>query len=149
VLFLAANFLLTAVVYLLLSAPFLALIQVIVYAGAIMVLFLFVVMLMGPAEPAARATSAPQRLLAVAAAVALAAALTGAVLRGAVTSPALTRDIAAPAPDPAFGGPAMVGMELFTHYAVAVETVSLLLLVAMIGAVVLARGVGGRLGGGG
>ena len=50
VLFMAGNFLVTAVLYLLLHAPFLALIQVIVYAGAIMVLFLFVVMIMGPSD---------------------------------------------------------------------------------------------------
>lgn len=47
VLFMVGNFVLTAVLYLLLNAPFIAAVQVIVYAGAIMVLFLFVVMLLG------------------------------------------------------------------------------------------------------
>lgn len=50
-LFLIINFLAVAVVYLVMGAPFIALAQITVYAGAIMVLFLFVIMLLGAEKP--------------------------------------------------------------------------------------------------
>lgn len=50
-LFLIANFICVAVIYLMLDAPFLAMVQIAVYAGAIMVLFLFVIMLLGAENP--------------------------------------------------------------------------------------------------
>ena len=50
-LFLIANFVCVAIIYLMLNAPFLAMVQIAVYAGAIMVLFLFVIMLLGAENP--------------------------------------------------------------------------------------------------
>ena len=123
--------------YVLLDAPFVAVIQIIVYAGAIMVLFLFVVMLLNaPHEdteydervhPLLR--PGPMRLgaaLAVALVVELWWALgtgaeSGSFAGGSVTSVAA------------------IGRSLFTDYAFAFEVTSILILVAMVGAVVLAR----------
>ena len=64
-LFLVLNFITVAVFYLLLNAPFLAMAQVTVYAGAIMVLFLFVIMLLGTKKLKTRADNLWQRRLAI------------------------------------------------------------------------------------
>src|SRR3972149_9345438 len=72
-LFLILNFATVAVFYLLLSAPFIALAQVTVYAGAIMVLFLFVIMLLGGDQLASSKAIPWQRPLAVTLAILLAA----------------------------------------------------------------------------
>ena len=150
VLLLIASFGALSGLYVLLDAPFVAAIQIIVYAGAIMVLFLFVVMLLNaPHEdteydervhPLLR--PGPMRvgaLLALALAAELGWALsrsgdTGAFPGGAVTSVAV------------------IGRSLFTDYAFPFEVTSILILVAMVGAVILARrddpnerrGTGGR-----
>lgn len=132
-LYLIVNFGAVAVMYLLLQAPFIALAQVTVYAGAIMVLFLFVIMLLG-AERLRRPSGLrwQQRL-----AVALGAALlieAGYLLLarglGGAEWPALGAD---------YGGPQQVGEELFSRYLLPFEVTSVLLLVGMIGAIVLAR----------
>ncbi len=138
VLLLIASFGALSGLYVLLDAPFVAVIQIIVYAGAIMVLFLFVVMLLNaPQEdtehdvtvhPLLRA--GPLRIgagLAALLAVELVWALTvagaesGAFAGGAVS------------------GVAEIGRLLFTDYAFPFEVTSVLILVAMVGAVVLAR----------
>jgi NADH-quinone oxidoreductase subunit J len=138
VLLLIASFGALSALYVLLDAPFAAVIQIIVYAGAIMVLFLFVVMLLNaPHEdteydekvhPLLR--PGPMRfgaVLAVALIVELAWALTkgggevGQFAGGAVSSVGA------------------IGRTLFTDYSFAFEVTSLLILVAMVGAVVLAR----------
>ncbi len=124
--------------YVLLEAPFAAVIQIIVYAGAIMVLFLFVVMLLNaPHEdtvydervhPLLR--PGPMRFGA-ALAVALAVELIWALNKGGGESGQF-----------AVGAVALVGVIgrlLFTEYSFAFEVTSILILVAMIGAVVLAR----------
>ena len=123
--------------YVLLDAPFVAVIQIIVYAGAIMVLFLFVVMLLNaPHEeteydarvrPLKRA--GPMRFGA-----ALAVAL-GVELWWALTKGSETGDFGAAA----VSSVAVVGRILFTEYGFAFEVTSVLILVAMLGAVVLAR----------
>src|SRR5690349_1837374 len=64
-LFLVLNFVTVAVFYLLLGAPFIAMSQITVYAGAIMVLFLFVIMLLGTEELAPSKTLPAQKWLAV------------------------------------------------------------------------------------
>lgn len=138
VLLLIASFGALSGLYVLLEAPFAAVIQIIVYAGAIMVLFLFVVMLLNaPHEetdfdervhPLLR--PGPMRFgaaLAMVLAVELVWALTR---RGGETG--------------AFAGAAVssvnaIGRSLFTDYAFAFEVTSILILVAMVGAVVLAR----------
>ena len=133
-LFLVLNFATVAVFFLLLNAPFIAVAQVSVYAGAIMVLFLFVIMLLG-AERAGQAQSIPwQRPLAVSLAIILLMEA-GFILvgqRGVV--PLVTSELPA-----GFGSPAQVGTELFTNYLLPFEVTSVLLLVAMIGAIVLTK----------
>src|SRR5690606_34930817 len=117
-----------------LNAPFLAAVQVVVYAGAIMVLFLFVVMLMGP-RPAPLWEQIPgQRPLALIFGLLLLVALLQAVnvaqLSG--SSGDVTPDMAAQ-----MGNPQLLAQVLFQKYALPFEITSALLLIAMIGAVTL------------
>jgi len=140
VLFMVVNFGLTAVLYLMLQAPFLAAVQVIVYAGAIMVLFLFVVMLLGKHEAALDEPLAGQRLWGVAFAGILGALLVFVVGEGVPAAP--PRGVAAdalPALPGGFGSPAAVGDALFGRFVLPFEAVGILLLVAVVGAVVIAR----------
>ena len=137
VLLLIASFGALSGLYILLDAPFVAVIQIIVYAGAIMVLFLFVVMLLNaPHED----TDYDERVhpllrpgpmkLGAALALGLAAELGWALSRGGDTgafSDAKVDSVAA------------IGRSLFTDYAFPFEVTSILILVAMVGAVVLAR----------
>ncbi len=122
-------------VFALLHAPFLAVIEVIVYAGAVVVLFLFVIMLLNLRE---MSENDPPGLHLGPALVALAAfwLLVTAVVRSPTASAT-----APPAPPVAadWGGTAQMGKLLFERYAFAFELVSVLLLAAMIGTVVLAR----------
>jgi NADH-quinone oxidoreductase subunit J len=131
-LFLVLNFLTVAVFFLLLRAAFIALMQVTVYAGAIMVLFLFVIMLLG-AERVETTPSLPwQAPVAVALAVVLFGLMALALLQGG------TAGAAAPLGE-AFGSPEAVGQILFSRYILPFEITSVLLLVAMVGAIVLTR----------
>lgn len=133
-LFLVINFVAVAVIFLLLGAAFIAMVQVTVYAGAIMVLFLFVIMLLGPQreEPTTQATWQPP--VAITLGLALVAEFAVILFRG---SSSLT---AAPAGAPAdFGSPRAVGQLLFDRFLVPFEVTSILLLVAMVGAIVLTR----------
>jgi NADH-quinone oxidoreductase subunit J len=132
-LFLIMNFATVAVFYLLLNAPFIALTQVTVYAGAIMVLFLFVIMLLG-AEQTGRT---PSVWYVQPVALALGAVLLGETLYIMITQNGLIP--AAVAPSPSFGTPESVGTLLFSQYLLPFEVTSILLLVAMIGAIVLSR----------
>jgi NADH-quinone oxidoreductase subunit J len=143
-LFLVANFAIVAVFFLLLAAPFIAMVQVTVYAGAIMVLFLFVIMLLGAELLRSRGSALPwQPVL---------AGLLGVVFVGLAAFVVISRGVGAP-PAPfasevvanEFGGPQAVGLELYRNYLLPFELTSFLLLVAMIGAVVLTRDRRGRL----
>ena len=137
VLLLIASFGALSGLYVLLDAPFVAVIQIIVYAGAIMVLFLFVVMLLNaPYEdteydervhPLLR--PGPMRFGA-ALAIALVVELLWALTRRAETGAF---------PDVAVSSVAVIGQKLFTDYAFPFEVTSVLILVAMVGAVILAR----------
>jgi NADH-quinone oxidoreductase subunit J len=135
-LFLVLNFITVAVFYLLLGAPFIAMAQVTVYAGAIMVLFLFVIMLLG-AESLPKAEGLPwQRPLAIILAVLLA----GEAAFLLITRARPTGDITAP--DAAVNSVTNLrelGMVLFNQYLLPFEVTSVLLLVAMVGAIVLVR----------
>ena len=82
VLFMVGNFVLTAVLYLLLNAPFIAAVQLIVYAGAIMVLFLFVVMLLGAQDLSLSEPAGGRRIIGVAAVLILGSLLTFVVKEG-------------------------------------------------------------------
>jgi NADH-quinone oxidoreductase subunit J len=132
-LYLVLNFCTVAVFYILLNAPFIAMTQVSVYAGAIMVLFLFVIMLLGT-ELLPRSEALPwQRPVAVLLALGLIAeALYAVLFRGAVTG-------GIPAPIDSFGSPQGIGRALFNQYLLPFEVTSVLLLVAMVGAIILAR----------
>jgi NADH-quinone oxidoreductase subunit J len=140
VLFLVINFFCIALFYLGLSAPFLAMVQITVYAGAIMVLFLFVIMLLGAERVPLQSRLRWQAPLAVVLVVAFIAAA-GVVL----LSPQIGIKMAAIQPlpggnDPAiYGSPQSVGKALFANYLLPFEITGVLLLVAMIGAVVLAK----------
>lgn len=130
---------LLAVTFLLLDAQLIATLQVIVYAGAIVVLFLFVIMLLNlQEEPRVMARLATQ-----CAAVLLGSLFLLAVVRFAVAplrppASAATAGMAAAVP-PGFGSVATLANLLFTHFLLAFEITSVLLLVAIIGAVVLAK----------
>src|SRR5262245_23737235 len=132
-LFMLLNFSAIAVLFLLLRAPFLFAVQLIVYAGAIIVLFLFVVMLLG-AERAEDETDrlAWQRPLALAMGLVL---LAGAVYASFFRSgAALSATVAG---DETFGSPTKIGEALFTTYLLPFEITSVILLAALIGVVVL------------
>jgi NADH-quinone oxidoreductase subunit J len=122
--------------YLLLSAEFLAAIQIIVYAGAVVVLFLFVIMLLGPSATSGRDTRTwTARYLG--AGVFLASGVASLVLFAKAAPAVMTKF--APAPR-ALGTIEGVGRELFTAELLPFELSSALLLVAVVGAVAVARG---------
>lgn len=135
-LFLVLNFVTVAVFYLLLGAPFIAMAQITVYAGAIMVLFLFVIMLLG-AENLPTAEVLPwQKPVAGLLAVALALEATFIFL----TRARPVGDVAQPdASVNTVTNLRALGETLFTEYLLPFEVTSILLLVAMIGAIVLVR----------
>jgi NADH-quinone oxidoreductase subunit J len=141
VLFLVIDFLFVAALYVLMHAEFLAVIQVLVYAGGIVVLYLFVVMLVNLKRPP-EAHQDPHRLsrtgMVLAAAVLL--ELGGiAVLGGEAGAPAAAASPANPFCAAMTGNTEQVGCLLYTSYLIPFEIASMLLLVAMIGAIVLAK----------
>src|SRR2546428_4094144 len=122
-----------AVLFLLLRAEFVAAAQVVVYAGAVMVLYVFVVAYVGSGEGLARGTALRilGPLFAFALALELCIAMLGSALKGISGEGA---------PYVAgFGSPKHIGQLFLTKYLFPFEVASLLLLVAAIGAVVLAR----------
>lgn len=132
-LFLVLNFITVAVFYLMLNAPFLAMAQVTVYAGAIMVLFLFVIMLLGTSQLKPKPENRWQRILALVLGGGLLAEIGVLFIlqgRGLQVIGEIGSD---------FGSPEGIGLELFQQYLLPFEITSILLLVAMIGAVVLTR----------
>jgi NADH-quinone oxidoreductase subunit J len=135
-LFLVLNFITVAVFYLLLGAPFIAMAQITVYAGAIMVLFLFVIMLLG-AENLPEAEVLPwQKPLAGLLAVTLAVEATFIFL----TRARPIGDVSQPdASINTVTNLRALGETLFTQYLLPFEVTSILLLVAMVGAIVLVR----------
>jgi NADH-quinone oxidoreductase subunit J len=129
-LFLVVNLGCVAVLYLMLGAEFLAAAQVIVYAGAIMVLFVFAIMVLIPGkEETGPDPLRPVRMLALPAGVLLFVQLV-VILTSRRGAPA--------APAPA-GGVESLGRLLFTDYLFPFELTSVLLLAAMVGVLVLAR----------
>lgn len=145
-LLMVAHFLMTAVIYVLLRAPFIAVVQVAVYAGAIMVLFLFVVMLLGDRSASFDEHLTGQRPLGIALVALLAGLLVYVVRDGVPAASSAAAGAAGAAGDagalvlPAdFGSPGAIADLLFREYVLPLEMVSALLLVAMLGAVVVAR----------
>ena len=121
-----------AVVYLLLGAEFMAVIQVIVYAGAIMVLFVFVIMLLNAGREKPSHRSRVAKWLGAPLIVAFLAEMLVVIAK---------QFPAAPAGSPAHldGSPAAIGHLLFQNYVLPFEITSVLILVAVLGAVVLAK----------
>lgn len=135
-LFLVINFATIAVFFLLLGSPFLAMAQVTVYAGAIMVLFLFVIMLLG-AEQLQQGDGLPwQRPVAIILGVVLLVE-TGIVVYSLGFQEGLLPSFTSFAED--YASPADIGALLFNEYLLPFEITSVLLLVAMIGAIVLTK----------
>lgn len=136
VLFMVVNFMAVALLYLQLEAPFLAAVQVLVYAGAIMVLFLFVVMLMGPSPAPLWEHIPAQRPLALLFSLGVLGALVVAIRNGSFTqlTGTMTEAIAA-----AGGQSQALAEHLYSRYLLPFELTSLILLVGILGAVVLAR----------
>jgi NADH:ubiquinone oxidoreductase subunit 6 (subunit J) len=130
---LAFNLMSIAGFYLLLSAQFIALLQILVYAGAIMVLIMFVVMLLNLQEEQRLAISRGliQRTLAIVVA-ALFVILMGRLMleHGPTSMTAVTAG---------FGSVEALGMTLFSTFFYPFEVISLLLIAAMVGAVLLAK----------
>lgn len=132
-LWLVLNFFGVAVLYLLLNAAFLSMVQITVYAGAIMVLFLFVIMLLGSEKGQEELNGLPWQTP-----VAL---VLGLGLLGIAAYALFSADIPAiqqPAQgSPDIGAPTSIAEALFSTYLLPFEITSVLLLVALIGAVVL------------
>ncbi|HSE86618.1 MAG TPA: NADH-quinone oxidoreductase subunit J [Candidatus Binatia bacterium] len=127
---LVAALFLIAILFFMLHAPMVGVLQVLVYAGAIMVLFLFVIMFLNPTAPE------PRRKLwwgfGSLAALVLAASLAALLSNGgAPADPVPATEI--------FGSPEALAKSLFTEFVLPFEIASVLLLVAIIGAVVLAK----------
>ncbi|HEX2096273.1 MAG TPA: NADH-quinone oxidoreductase subunit J [Solirubrobacterales bacterium] len=123
-----------AVLFLLLSAAFLAAAQVVVYAGAVMVLYVFVVAYVGSGQESAWEPIPGQRLLAPLLGIALFVELAIAVLASSL----LALGGEGPDVEPGFGDPAAIGTLLLEKFLVPFEASSILLLLAAVGAVVLA-----------
>ncbi len=127
-----------AAIYILLNAEFVAAVQVLVYAGAIMVLFLFVIMMLNlkSDRPFALKFSLP-KWLGLAVTVGILAQLIGVFNSSAVR----TGPIGPYSPERVAqeGSTEIIGKLLFTDYVLPFEMISILLLVAVIGAVVLAK----------
>lgn len=123
-----------AVLFLLLTSAFLAAAQVVVYAGAVMVLYVFVVAYVGGGEESAWDPIPGQRFLAPLLGLALLVELSIAVLASSL------RALGTDGPDVAagFGDPAAIGTLLLEKFLVPFEASSILLLLAAVGAVVLA-----------
>jgi NADH-quinone oxidoreductase subunit J len=132
-LFLILNFATVAVLYLTLGAPFIAMIQVTVYAGAIMVLFLFVIMLLGAEHLQGQTKIDWQKPVAVVLGLLLFAEAIVVIFFREQVFP----EIAGAAET--YGAPAEIGRVLFSEYLLPFEITAFLLLAALVGAVIVAR----------
>lgn len=131
---LVATFALLAVLYLTLDAQLLAWTQLLVYAGAIMVLFLFVIMVLNLTRQASLDERRdPKRV----AGFVLGVAFIG-VVGTQVLAPLLMNGDADLAPK-GYGQPQAIGMALFTDYGYPFEAVSVLLMVGIVGSILLAK----------
>lgn len=134
VLALVVHLIALSVLFLLLSAEFLAAAQLIVYAGAVMVLYVFVVSYVGGVEEETQNTGMPRQLapifgLALLAVFALAIAGTGLKLL----------ETGGPSIAAGFGSPGAIGEALLTKFLLPFEVASFLLTIAAVGAIVLSR----------
>ncbi len=134
-LYLIANFFFLAILYLTLQAQFIAIIQILVYAGAIMVLFLFVIMLLKLGDDQRlQEKITGKKLIAGGLCLAMVMQLGFALLMDKGPSSSVIHAHAAE-----LGTVETIGKSLFTKYVFPFEAVSILLLAAIVGAVVLAK----------
>ncbi len=131
------NFAMLAILYLMLNAQFIAMVQILIYAGAVVVLFLFVQMLLGTGSPVSFVRLiTPRTALIILAAIVLLTLIGGVVfeepIRGAVGN-ATAEQIAS------VGQTEAIGIELYTKYVLAFELTGLLMLVGLVGAIVLGQ----------
>ncbi len=131
--FLIGTFLSMAAMFVLLEAYFLAVIQVLVYAGAVMVLFLFIIMLLDVRESAAKKTSVYTWVASV---IGLAILI---VATASVVSAESIKTKAAALPGPSGASLKPFGYELFTTYLLPMQVTGFLLLIAMIGVIALSK----------
>ncbi len=136
--FLAATLLAVAGIFLTLHAEFLAGVQVIVYVGGILVLFVFVIMLIALNRTEVERQFNRQWTLAAITAAVLVAEFAYVIFRGKETFPLPSATAAAPA-IAVTGNSQLVGVSLYTNYLLPFEIASILLLVAIVGAVVLSK----------
>ena len=135
VLFLIVHFFCLAVLYLILQAQFIAIIQILVYAGAIMVLFLFVIMLLnlGDENIFTERRSYGRTIAFILGAVLLIEIIIGLRLPEGNGATAMHPDAAA------IGTVEHIGRSLYTEYLFPFEVTSVLLIAAMVGIIVLAK----------
>ncbi len=122
-----------AILYLLLGAEFLAMAQIIVYAGAIMVLFVFVIMLLNAGAESKRGSSITAQALGIPVLIAFLGLVAYFVQRLFPDAPHVIFGTMT------VGSPRSIGQALFTQYLLPFEVTSVLILIAIVGAVVLAR----------
>lgn len=132
-LYLVLNFMTVAVLYLVLNAPFIAMVQITVYAGAIVILFLFVIMLLGAeklrgAADEVRGSERYHRYAAVLLAVVLIGVFGYLLFQNSLGSAALSPSIDA--------GPQALGIALFQSYVFPFQVTGVLLLAAVTGVVI-------------
>lgn len=132
-LFLVLNFATVAMLYLILGAPFIALSQITVYAGSIMVLFLFVIMLLGAEHLPPSNTLRWQPLVAIPLVLILAASF-ALNLFSNFGAQAEVAEVAE-----TYGAPSLIGETLFTSYVLPFLITGVILLVAVVGAIFLAK----------
>ena len=124
-----------AVLYLLLGAPFIAAVQIIVYAGAIMVLFVFVIMLLNAGVEERTNWSKIAKYAGLPLAVVLLLEIAHWLFRAPIGA-AIANGAGAPAPA---ASTTQLSLELFQQYLFPFEATSILILIAILGALVLAR----------
>lgn len=135
-LFLVLNFIVVAVFYLLLGAPFIAMAQITVYAGAIMVLFLFVIMLLGTDSlPESNVLPWQKPLAGILSIILAVQAMYLVFARARSDSPILSPDASVNSIE----NLRAMALELFNQFLLPFEVTSILLLVAMVGAIVLTK----------
>ncbi|HET6725258.1 MAG TPA: NADH-quinone oxidoreductase subunit J [Gammaproteobacteria bacterium] len=135
-LYLVVSLLAVAVVFYTLGAPFAAALEVIIYAGAIMVLFVFVVMMLNIADMAGRERRWLNARMWIGPG-AMSLVLFGEIIYMLIAGPVKAQPVH-------YVGPAAVGVALYTRYVLAVEIASMLLLAGLIGAYHLGRRDRGR-----
>ena len=140
VLALVGHLLSLAALFLLLRAEFVAAAQVVVYAGAVMVLYVFVVAYVGGEQMPMRPAGGPALQIG---AIVFAGALFVELVIAFLGSSLQAIDTEGAQYDPAFGTPGQIGELLLTKFLLPFEVASFLLLIAAVGAVVLARRRGG------